>query len=161
MISSSSLMMFNGVRENDHLKKHSPASNPRRTASPESVCTRPMALGRVYASEANWEATRHCPPSLLSPDQYAWCSFLWLGRAERLSGAQESVSPLSSCYFFNISCFPQVSRSGSLLFTIWNPFPFSLQLWLLFSFMHLPCPPASLGAGLIPHLSPRAKGKRH
>lgn len=108
---------------------------------PRSLCTWPMALCKVCASEANWNGTTHCLPRPLSPDKEAWCSG---GLGE--SGAQESVSLLSSCYSFNISYFlkfhdliPFYSQYGMLLSVPYNSGSFSLS-WA--------CPSSLLPCGL-------------
>lgn len=93
-----------GVCESDHPKQPNPAPSPNRAASPESLCTWPTALWKVCASEAKWDTTRHCISLPTQPRPMSMV-LLWPGRAGGLSGAQESVSLLSSCYSFNISCF--------------------------------------------------------
>lgn len=89
----------------------------------------------LHLAQGTWEGLCHwCQPGCNQTLPLSHSAppvsmvLVWLARAGRLSGAQESVS-----LPFNISCFPQVSWSDSCLFAI---FPLS------FPFLSL-CPPKS------------------
>lgn len=132
---------FTRVRESDHSKKASPAPTPPPPPAkqlPRSLCTWPMALCKVCASEANWNGTTHCLPRPLSPDKEAWGSG---GLGE--SGAQESVSLLSSCYSFNISYFLKFQDLIPFIHNMecFCPFPTTLAPFLFHGPAPAPCFP--------------------